>query len=187
MIIIISGSRSITAGRLVAWAGVGGAAVQRQDGGTVVVAAVCLAQLVAQHVAQPGRGVAEELRQGAHRLALGVDPEAVLVLEDLEVELLDDVVGLGQRLQACVAAVQQAPGVAQQAVAGEFQQPLAGGDVAANGPLQKPCRTVVDSSLTGHAPFTADEKCCASVYSSRGQYSGKNPVWRYPSGRLPPG
>ena len=116
--------------------GVGGAAVQRQDGGAVVVAAVRLAQLVAQHVAHPGRGVAEELRQGPHRLAAGVDPEAVLVLEDLEVELLDDVVGLRERLQAGVPAVQEATGVAHQAVAGELQQPLPGLGVARHGPLQ---------------------------------------------------
>jgi hypothetical protein len=82
--------------------------------------------------------VAEEFRQGAHRLAVGVDPEAVLVLENLEVELLDDVVGLGERLQAGVAAVKEAPGVAHQAVAGEFQQPLPGLGVALHGPLQLP-------------------------------------------------
>ena len=82
--------------------------------------------------------MAEELRQGLHRLAAGVDPEAVLVLEDLEVELLDDVVGLRERLQAGVAAVQEATGVAHQAVAGELQQPLPGLGVARHGPLQLP-------------------------------------------------
>ena len=88
----------------------GGAAVQRRGGGAVVVAAVGLAQLVAEHVAHPGRGVAEELRQGPHRLAVGVDPEAVLVPEDLEEESLDDVVGLGERLEAGVTAVQESAG-----------------------------------------------------------------------------
>jgi hypothetical protein len=33
-------------------------------------------------------------------------------------------------------AVQEAPGVAQQVIAGEFQQPLAGFDIAGTGPLQ---------------------------------------------------
>jgi hypothetical protein len=56
--------------------------------------------------------VAEEFRQRADRLAIGVDPEAVLVLENLDVELLNDVVGLGERLQAGVLAVQEATGVA---------------------------------------------------------------------------
>jgi hypothetical protein len=50
--------------------------------------------------------VAEELRQAPHRLALGVDPEAVLVLQDFQVQLLDDVVGLRERLEARVSAVQ---------------------------------------------------------------------------------
>src|SRR5262249_30766671 len=51
---------------------------------------------------------------------------------------------------------------------------------------RNPCRIVVDSSLIHHAPFAAAEKCCASVCSSRGRWSGKNLCRRYPSGRLPP-
>jgi hypothetical protein len=58
-----------------------------------------------------------------------------LALEDLDVELLDDIVGLCERLQAGVTAVQEAPGVARQAVAGEFQQPLPGLGVTGHGPL----------------------------------------------------
>jgi hypothetical protein len=93
---------------------------------------------VAQHVAHPRRRVTEELRQGAHRLAGGVDPEAVLVLENLDVELLNDVVGLGERLQAGVLAVQEAMGVAHQGIAGQFQQPTPGFGVGRHGSLQIP-------------------------------------------------
>jgi hypothetical protein len=60
--------------------------------------------------------MAEPLCQGPHRLATGVDPEGVLVLEDLQVELLDVVVGLRERLQAGVPAVQEATGVVHQAI-----------------------------------------------------------------------
>src|SRR5262249_36531102 len=45
---------------------------------------------------------------------------------------------LRERLQAGVAAVQQAPGVAHQSVAGDLQQPLPGFGVARHGPLQLP-------------------------------------------------
>jgi hypothetical protein len=79
--------------------------------------------------------VAEELRQGAHRLAVGVDLETVLVLEDLEVELLDDVVGLFERLQAGVPAVQEATGVAHQAVAGDWWDTVLGADPTASTPF----------------------------------------------------
>lgn len=85
-------------------------------------------------------------RTRPRRLAPGVDPEAVLVLEDLDVELLDDVVGLREGLQAGVAAVQEIPGLAGQAV---------------------------DSSLTFHAPFAPADERCASVYLSRERCSGK--------------
>ena len=118
--------------------GAGGAAVQRQDGGVVVVADVRLALLVAQHVSHPGRGVAEELREGTYRLAPGIHPEAVLVREHFDVELLDDVVRLRERLEAGVPAVQQATGVVHQAVAGELEQPLPGLGLASHGPLQLP-------------------------------------------------
>src|SRR5262245_24693593 len=52
---------------------------------------------------------------------------------------------------------------------------------------RNPCRTVVDSLLTHNAPFAAGDERWASLYSSRGRCSAKNQVWRYPSGRLPPG
>jgi hypothetical protein len=52
---------------------------------------------------------------------------------------------------------------------------------------RKPCKTVVDSSLTGHAPFAADDDRCASVYASRGRWSEINRRQRFPSGQLPPG
>ena len=45
-----------------------------------------------------------------------------VVLEDFDVELLDDVVGLRERLQADVPSVQEAAGVADKALASEFQQ-----------------------------------------------------------------
>jgi hypothetical protein len=66
------------------------------------------------------------------RNSSGVEDEytPILVPEDVEVELLDDVAGLFERLQAGVAAVQQAAGVAHQAVAGQFQQPPPGLGVA---------------------------------------------------------
>jgi hypothetical protein len=58
------------------------------------------------------------------------------VLEDLEVELLDDVVGLRERLEAGVPAVQEDASVVHQAVAGQLQQPLPVLGVARHGPLQ---------------------------------------------------
>src|SRR5262249_56407980 len=93
--------------------------------------------------------------------------------------------GRRERPQAGVTAVEEAAGVAHQAVAGAFQQPLAGRAVA-GARSRHPCRIVVYSSLIHHAPFAAAEKCCASVCSSRGRWSGKNLCRRYPSGRLPP-
>jgi hypothetical protein len=54
-----------------------------------------------------------------------------------EEKLLDDVVGLGERPQAGVTAVQEAAGVARQAVAGE-PQPPPGLGVARHGPPQLP-------------------------------------------------
>ena len=80
----------------------------------------------------------------------GDDRPAPLLLDDLEVELLDDVVGLLHRLHAGVTAVQQAPGVAHQAVAGEFQQPLPGRGVARQGPLQLPLQD--GGRLVAHWP-----------------------------------
>src|SRR5262249_54991164 len=50
-----------------------------------------------------------------------------------------------------------------------------------------PCRTAVDSSLTGHAPFSPADECCAPVYPNQEEVFRKNRRWRYPSGRLPPG
>src|SRR5262249_49588969 len=146
-----------------------------------------LAQPVAQDVAHPSRRVAEELRQGAHRLAIGLDPEAVLVLEDLDVELLDDVVCLRERFQAGVTAVQETPGVAHQAVAGGFPQPLPGFGVARHGPLQMPLQD--GGRVVAHRPrsLRCGRRALRSNLSDAGWYSAKNPVWRYPSGRLPPG
>ena len=63
--------------------------------------------------------------------------------------MLDDVVGLRQRLHAGVTAVQQAAGVAHQAVAGEFEQPLPGRGVACRGPLQLPLQ---DGGRFMHGP-----------------------------------
>jgi hypothetical protein len=79
--------------------------------------------------------VAEELRERAHQHAVGLDPEAVLVLEDLDVEFLDNIVGLHEWFQARETAVQEVPGVAHQAVVGEFEQPPPGFGVARHGPI----------------------------------------------------
>src|SRR5262249_23517439 len=45
-----------------------------------------------------------------------------------------------------------------------------------------PCRTAVDSSLTGHAPFAAGDEPCASVYSSRGRWCEKKSAGATPRG-----
>jgi hypothetical protein len=131
--------------------------------------------------------VTEELRQGAHRRAAGVDPEAVLAVEDLEVELLDDVVGLLERFQAGVPAVQEAAGVAQQAVAGQFQQPLAGRDVAGNGTLQKPQQDRGRFVVHGPRSLLCGRRVLRSRLPEPGAVVRKNRQRRYPSRRLPPG
>ena len=83
--------------------------------------------------------MAEELTARVRTaFAPGIHPEAVLVREHLDVELLNDVVGLRDRLQARVAAVQHATCVAHQAIAGELEQPLPGIGVARHGSLQLP-------------------------------------------------
>jgi hypothetical protein len=131
--------------------------------------------------------VAEERRQGAQRLAVGVDPEALLVLEDLEEKLLDDVVGLRELLQAGVAAVQEAPGVAHQAVAGEFQQPPPGLGVAGQGPLQMPLQD--GGRVVAHGPrsLRCRRRALRFSLSEPGGVFRKNRRRRYPSGRFPPG
>jgi hypothetical protein len=141
------------AGRLVPRVGVGGAAALPLGGGAAAAAAARLAQQVAQHVAHPGRGAAEELRQGPHRLAVGVGPEAALVPEGLEIAMLDDVIGLGERPQAGVRAVQ---GRRAWRVRRSRASPNC------------PCRAAVESSLTCHAPFVAGDERRASVYPSQG-------------------
>src|SRR5262249_9788402 len=109
------------AGQVAPWPRGGWAAIERQDGGAIVVAAVLLSQPVAQHFAHPPRRVAEELPHVSHLLAAGVDPPAVLIPAELAVELLNYVVGVREGSQAGGTAVQEAPGVAHQAVASEFQ------------------------------------------------------------------
>jgi hypothetical protein len=113
--------------------------------------------------------VAEELCQGPHRLATGVYPEAVPVLEDLDEELLDDVVGLRERLEAGVLAVQEATGVVHQAIAGELQQSLPGLGVARHGPLQLPLEDGGRFVVHGLRPFAAADKSRAlSLFESDG-------------------
>jgi hypothetical protein len=131
--------------------------------------------------------VAEELRQGAHRLAVSFEPEAVLIPKDFDVELLDDVVGLRERFQAGVTAVQEAPGVVHQAVADEFQQPLPGFGVARQGPLQMPLQD--SGRVVAHLPrsLLGGRRALRLSLSLSGRYFAKNPIWRYPSERLLPG
>src|SRR5262249_25246339 len=113
--------------------------------------------------------------------------EAVLVLEDLEVELLDDVVGLRAGFQAGIVAVQEGPGVVHQAVAGEVQQPLPGLGVARHGPLQMVLKNRGRFVAHGARSLRSGRPALRFSLSEAGTLFRKNPVWRYPSGRLPPG
>src|SRR5262249_52381487 len=45
-----------------------------------------------------------------------------------------------------------------------------------------PCKTVVDSSRTGHAPLAADDNRCDPVYASRGRCSEKIGAGAIPRG-----
>jgi hypothetical protein len=80
----------------------------------------------------------------------------------------------------------------RQAEEGPGRQPAdrageAGPPQAAAARSSYPRRAAVGSSLTCHAPFCPADERRASVYLVRGGVPQKNLVWRYPSGRLPPG
>jgi hypothetical protein len=64
-------------------------------------------------------------------------------------------------------AVQEAPGVAHQAVAGEFQQPVPGPGVTRHGPPQLPPQDGGRFVAHWRRPFSPGDERCASGYSGR--------------------
>src|SRR5262249_34928862 len=83
--------------------------------------ASCGRQPVSQQNSMRSRNASPSLNW-SRVVAVGVDPEAVLVLEDLEVALLDDVRGLRERLQAGVRAVLSLPFLRQQRVVSRMKR-----------------------------------------------------------------
>src|SRR5215813_13832654 len=60
--------------------------------------------------------------------------------------------------------------------------PIGQGGNAAPRTSAAPCRTTVDVSFTGHAPFAAAHECCAAVYSSRDRCRKKFRIGAIPRG-----